>query len=43
MDLFDIDGVVMQYEQLYGQVIKGERFDPRAIGLDYAPPLPDAA
>jgi glycosyltransferase involved in cell wall biosynthesis len=43
MDLFDIDGVVMQYEQLYGQVIKGERFDPRAIGLDYAPPLPEAA
>jgi hypothetical protein len=37
--MFDIDGIVAQYERLYTQVLTGEEFDPRAIGLDCAPAI----
>jgi glycosyltransferase involved in cell wall biosynthesis len=39
IEMFDIDGIVDQYERLYTQVLTGEEFDPRAIGLDCAPAI----
>jgi glycosyltransferase involved in cell wall biosynthesis len=39
VEMFDIDGIVAQYERLYTQVLTGEEFDPRAIGLDCAPAI----
>jgi glycosyltransferase involved in cell wall biosynthesis len=39
VEMFDIDAIVSQYERLYTQVLTGEAFDPRAIGLDCAPAI----